>query len=658
MSYRLVRTVLSAACLLLPAVAAAGDLIPTVDFARHGEVFNPSLSPTGQYIAARVDSDQGKSHALYIYKVSDMSQPISVIRLPRYELPYGIRWVSDTRLIVEKGKQLGALDKAYSTGEILATDVDGKHQDYLYGPEAGKYGTRATTRGNDWGWGFIDGMPIRSNGHFYMRAHEWGNDSTSSLYDVNATNSVRTLVGDISVFGLDFIQNNEGKVRFSFGTNNQFKYVIYRRDGSNWTKLEEPGWLWPVAYTADGSRFYAQYSRDGGPYDLIEQDESGANRTTIAKADFGEIGDFMLTPITREPFVAYVSTGIPKPIYIKPDSAPAKLHMALSKAFPGQKVSFLNYSEDGNILLFSVFSDRNPGAFYLIDTRTNKVTKLFATRPWIDPATMAERRPVRFKASDGQELEAFLTMPKGAGETNLPMVLLPHGGPESSDDWSFDSDAQFLASRGYLVLQVNYRSSTGRGPNFSRSGDLKWGTRVQDDIIDAVKWTIEQQYADAKRICVYGWSFGGYSALMAVEREPDMFKCAASGGGVYDWAKIKKDEDRERGKGARSYNKTTLGDDIAKLTDMSPVTHVDKIKVPLLIVHGEDDQTVPFSQAKILRSALDKAGKQYEWFTKAGEGHGFYDEKNQTEFLDKLAGFIEKNIGPGARGSASQVSQN
>ncbi|NUO74224.1 MAG: S9 family peptidase, partial [Frateuria sp.] len=172
---RLVRAALCAATLLMPAIAAAADLLPVEDFARHPQLSMPRLSPDGKYLALRWDD--GRQHALMIYRVEDMSKPVSMLRMPKYELPAGITWVSPTRLVVEKGKELGSIDRPAFTGEIIATDVDGKRQDYLYGYES-MYGSRSETRGRDRGWGAVDDLPERANGHFYMRATRWENQDS------------------------------------------------------------------------------------------------------------------------------------------------------------------------------------------------------------------------------------------------------------------------------------------------------------------------------------------------------------------------------------------------------------------------------------------------------------------------------------------------
>jgi dipeptidyl aminopeptidase/acylaminoacyl peptidase len=650
MSYRFARALLPALCLLLPTITIAAELIPVEDFARHTELSSPRLSPDGQYLAVRMDDNSSSSHALVIYRITDMQHPVSMLRMPKYELPADIRWVSTTRLLVEKGRQLGSLDKPVLTGEIIATDFDGKNQDYLYGYDVGA-GKRAGTRATDRGWGSIEGMPEPKNGHFYLGAHPWSSDNNSSLYDVDATKNSRKLIGDIGVGKMSFMVGADGQVHYAYGTNNDFDYVVYQRDGSSWAKLDSShigkSFL-PIGMAPDHQRIYAYHNLTGGPETLIEQDENGGNRKTLAKDDFGSIQNLLWTSVPRQPFAAISATGVPKPIYIDPNLSASKLHMALSLKFPGSLVDFINYSEDGKQLLFATSSDRDPGTYYLIDTTNYKVTKLFAGAPWIDPKKMAERRPMRFKASDGTELEAILTLPPGGGEANLPMVLLPHGGPHGvQDDWFYDNESQFLANRGYLVLQVNYRGSGGRGVVFERSGYLKWGTRIQQDLIDGVKWAITENYADAKRICVFGGSFGGYSAMMTTIRAPELFKCAVGYAGIYDLAMMYKKGDIGDNQLGRSYLRTVIGKDDADLAANSPDKLADKITVPVLLVHGEDDERAPFAQAKAMRAALDAAHKPYEWLSKPGEGHGFYDEKNTAEFLRTLEAFLAKHIGAG-----------
>jgi Dipeptidyl aminopeptidases/acylaminoacyl-peptidases len=648
MSYRFARTVLSAACLLLPVTVLAADLIPVENFVRHAQLSTPRLSPNGQYLAVNMNDVSGDTHALVIFKVDDMSHAVSMLRLPKYELAAGITWVSNSRLVVEKGKKFGSIDKPVMTGEVIATDFDGKHQAYLYGYDA-PFGSR---HGSDNGWGVVDGLPTPTNGHFYMATQSWYNDTNSStLYDVDASKNSRHLIGQISDGGMSFMVGADGRAHYAYGRDDNYDYVVYHQEKNGWAKLtvtQTGGSFTPIFFTPDQQRIYASYAVGGGPASLVEQDENGGNRKQLASDDFSSIGNVEWTALPYQPFATVPATGLPKISYIDPTLPTAKLHQALSLKFPGEYVHFVDFSEDGSKLLFLVDSDRDPGTYYLIDTHDYKVRTLFAVAPWIDPSKMAERRPLRFKASDGMELEAILTLPNGASQTNLPMILLPHGGPIGvQDDWSYDNDAQFLASRGYLVLQVNYRGSSGRGEGFMEAGYLKWGTRIQQDLIDGVKWAIAEKYADPQRVCVYGGSFGGYSAMMTTIRAPGMFKCAVGYAGIYDLAMMYQKGDIKENKSGRSYLNTVIGKDDADLAANSPDKLADKIDVPVLLIHGEDDKRAPFAQAKAMRAALDAAHKPYEWMSKPGEGHGFYDEKNNIERLTRLQAFFAKYIGPG-----------
>ena len=650
MSLRLMRVMLCAACLLLPVVAVATALIPVADFAQHPLLSQPTLSPNGQYIAinANLGAD---SHALVVYKVDDMTHPVSMLRLPKYEVAVSTTWVSNTRLVIVKGKLFGSIDKPMSTGEIIATNLDGKHQDYLYGYKSGLYGSRAGTRNDDEGFGSVDGVPTPTNGHFYLTTQSFDlNSNNSALYDVDATGGSRHLIGQINVANMNFMVGADGKAHFAYGHDNDWNYEVYHQQPDGWARMTAAqigGSFEPIYFTPDRHGIYARYATGGGPTSLVQQDEDGGNRTVLANDGFSSVGTIEWTAFPYRPFATIPATGVPQVTYIDPNLPMAKLYRALSLKLPGF-VDFLQFSEDGSELLFEVSSDHDPGSYYLINTHTYKVTKLFAVLPSIDPAKMAERRPIHFKASDGMELEGILTFPNGVPRTDLPMVLLPHGGPiDVRDTWFYDNDAQFLANRGYLVLQVNYRGSSGRGYDFRRAGYLKWGTRIQQDLIDGVKWAVAQKYADPQRICVYGGSFGGYSAMMTVIRAPGLFKCAVGYAGIYDLSMMyRKGDIRERKYGV-SYLHTVIGRNDAELDANSPDKLADKIDVPVLLVHGEDDQRAPFAQAKAMRAALDAAHKPYEWLVKPGEGHGFYTEADNVEFYTRLQSFLAKYIGAG-----------
>jgi dipeptidyl aminopeptidase/acylaminoacyl peptidase len=228
----------------------------------------------------------------------------------------------------------------------------------------------------------------------------------------------------------------------------------------------------------------------------------------------------------------------------------------------------------------------------------------------------------------------------------VPLVLMPHGGPFGiSDHWYFDSDAQFLASRGYAVLQVNYRGSGGRGVDFKESGYRQWGGKIQDDLVDGVRWAIATGEVDGARMCVYGASFGGYSALMLAAREPTLFKCAVGYAGVYDLSLVYKPQNNRWDESLINFFNKTVGTDKAELERYSPARLADRITAPVMLVHGGQDKTATVENAEKMREALIKAGRPPEWFLAPGEGHGFYTTRNVTEFYQRLEAFLARHLG-------------
>jgi dipeptidyl aminopeptidase/acylaminoacyl peptidase len=305
-------------------------------------------------------------------------------------------------------------------------------------------------------------------------------------------------------------------------------------------------------------------------------------------------------------------------------------------------VEFIDFTRDDGKILFLVHSDRHPGAYYLLDRSTMKPQLLFEIANWIDPSKMAPVRPVEIKNASGQTLYGLYTTPVGKSGP-LPLVVIPHGGPFGIEDqWGFDSDAQFLASRGYAVLQVNFRGSSGRGENFEHSTYRQWGTGIQDDIADGVRWAIAQNLADSKRICIYGGSFGGYSAMMNPIRNPGMYRCAIGFAGVYDLPKRLGSDPVNHYNFGHDYVIRTMGDDATELAAQSPTRLAGKMDVPVLLIHGTADRVVPIHHLHMMESALNAAGKPVETMEVPNEEHGFYDVKNQTEAFERIEAFLRK----------------
>lgn len=647
---RLSPTLLCACLAASFATVHAAPKVPLAAFVEKDQYSNPVLSPDGKYIAitVRIRSGERLVPVVTIYTLPDL-KIASAIRMPVQQVPVDYTWIGKTRLAVVKGIEKGPADSPVTAGEVLATDVDGGNQDYLFGYSTFNSSRSGARYGYDYAWGTISGVPRELNGHFYLTSNPW-RDKHSMLYDIDSTRAVRKQLAELPEADLKFVQQHDGKPRFGFGLSEDTHAALYRYSDASgaWEKqAPTPGSrMVPIGFSADDTEFVAYLSTAGGPETLIRENLASGLRTTLFADPHGGVARPMYGARNALPFGAYSDVGIPAVHYFDPANADAQLHKVLSAQFPGSVVHFLNETDDGKLLLFAVSSDRDPGSFYLFNKVTNKADMLFTTMEKIDPDQMAERRPIAFKARDGLDLYGYLTMPAHPAGTRVPMVLMPHGGPHGVEDtWYFDNDAQFLASRGYAVLQVNFRGSGGRGPKFRVAGYRHWGSTIQDDLIDGVRWAIAQGEVDGGRVCSYGASFGGYASLMVAAREPAMFKCAVGYAGVYDLNTLFTKETTQEYKIAFNQYVNFLGEDKEQLNRFSPVNLADRISAPVMLVHGGLDKTTPPENAERMRAALIKAGRPPEWMFAASEGHGFYDTRNVTMFYEKLEAFLDKHIG-------------
>jgi dipeptidyl aminopeptidase/acylaminoacyl peptidase len=295
--------------------------------------------------------------------------------------------------------------------------------------------------------------------------------------------------------------------------------------------------------------------------------------------------------------------------------------------------------------LVEVWNDRSPGDVYVFDNENKHAAHVISRRSWFDPAQMASVKQVELKARDGLALSGLLTTPKGGSGKSMPMVVMPHGGPYGiQDQWRFDDDAQVLAAAGYAVLQVNYRGSGGYGDSFVQAGRREWGGKMQDDVTDATRWAIEQGVADPSRICIYGASYGGYSALMGVAREPALYKCAAGYVGVYDLPLMHTTGDIQKRGSGESYLRDWVGAP-ESLDKVSPTRLASRIKVPVFLAAGGEDERAPQVHSERMEKALREAGVPVESLYYKTEGHGFYEEAHKREYYSRLLAFLSRSLG-------------
>lgn len=644
------RTYVAAVAALLFACHAQAQTIPAEDFAKRPEAWEVAMSPSGTYVALAVPTPDGMETRLEVVDLATGKSQI--MRFGRQQHVADIIWTADDQLVVSRAELEPLKERPSTKGELYTTDMKAQNQDVLFGyvPDM------ETKRGKrkDHGWSVVAKVLYDEPGMALIDFTCWdcGEEPDTVIFKVDTHTGVRMEIERADgLAGFQFDRAGEPRLRTSLDENDE-PVLHYRREkGNDWTPLPKSiaGRTINLArFAEDNNTLYALVTDELEPAQAFRIDLKAGTRTKLAGNPDVEVNDFMYEGLGGIPFAVTYDAAKPSLQYIDSNSEWAQLHAGLMKSFPGEMVSFRNFSRDGNKVLFSVWSDRDIGSYYVYDRGTKKAQNIIDYMPWLKANAMAPTRPIEFTTRDGQKLFGFYTA-NGTGPR--PMIVMAHGGPYNvHDNWGFDHQVQFLANRGYAVLQVNYRGSGGRGEAFARSGWKGWGTTLQNDITDGVRWAIEQKFADPQRICTFGASFGGFTALIQPILNPGMYKCAIGYVGVYDLPLMRK-TDKNLGQARRTtrFFDRTLGTDLDALAKVSPVQRVSELDVPVMLVHGSDDKTADFNQYKAMNAALKAVGKPPETFIVAGEGHGFVKPENVAELYRRMEAFLAKHIGPGAK---------
>jgi dipeptidyl aminopeptidase/acylaminoacyl peptidase len=650
------RLLAAVAAFSLVTLANAQDKIPIENFFKLPEYADMDLSPDGASIAA-FSPLKGRQNLVVIDVKTRKAKPITGLEDRDV---VGVSWISNKRMLYTTGR-LGERDREQRGGGLFAVDVDGSnHRLISEGTDeaASGSGLRVTARP----LAIVRTLPGDSDDIIAQEIIFPPRQPAQSgpLYRVDTRTGRKTDIslGKPATGGVSesWVVDEKGVPRAFIARNLDEGTQIYYRAGADapWKKLDEfnensPNTWRPSAVAEDGKTLYV-FSRKG-------RDTSALYRYDPETATMGEMvaqhPKVDLSGLVRDKDgIRGVSYRDGQTSVAWFDEDLAKIQSVADKAFPDNR-NVLRWTRDHNLVLIRSYSDVAPSSFYLFDRKAGKMEWLADSRPWIDPKKMSPMKPVWYNARDGLEIPAYLTIPKGTSGKSLPLVVVVHGGPwVFGDTWSFDQEAQFLASRGYAVLQPNYRGTLGYGWKHFRSSYYQWGLAMQDDVTDGVNWLVKEGIADPNRVCIYGGSYGGYAAMMGVAKDPDLYKCAVNYVGVTDlplhltasWTDFFASE------ATGVVLKRRIGDvskDMQRLEATSPTYLASRIKAPVLMAYGGADVRVIPENGTRMRAALEKVGQKPQWIIIDDEGHGYRKLENQVMFYGEMEKFFERNIGAG-----------
>lgn len=618
---------------------AAVPEIPVEDFAKFSEFTEVRISPGGNYLAVAAPAEEQTGIAILDISEYPQMKMLGGFKFSPFEHVSRIFWANDTRVMFTTARQEGTLNQPRDTGRLYAMDADGSNRRLLHG----------TADGDMVGRGSILLSLLRDDPQHILLA-TYAHDRQRPFVEKINVNSGRTDIVATSPLENGSIHVDRNDVaRFAVSVNEDLsRRIAYRESAEADWQERQVEWeedFSVVGFTADNQRVLIT-TNTADAMGLYAMDPVTLEREPLMTNTTVDIDSLIRSIDDRDIVGAVFVDGLPENRFLDEEERTAKLYRLLEKAFPGTRINVTSATRDGRTAVIEVENDRLPGDYFLFDTEDMKADFLVSSRPWLDPAALSPMKPISFKARDGKTLHGYLTLPRDREAKDLPLVTVVHGGPHGPrDDWNFDYEAQLLANRGYAVLQVNYRGSGGYGKDFEQAGYRHWGDLIQDDIMDGVQWVVGQGIADEERLCVYGGSFGGYSALQQIVRYPDTYACSFAFVGIYDMQLMFEEGDIPSTERGQSFLRLVLGTDEDQLREFSPVHHVEKINTPLYVAHGEEDIRAHVEHYHVLIEALEEAGIPHEQMLVENEGHGFYKMENRIMYYEALLDFLDEHIG-------------
>ena len=623
---RIIFFALIIACISPAAVvfAAVPPLLPMEDFFRNPETAAFSISPDGKYLAFF----KPWQHRMNVY-----------VR----ELATG----TEKRITSATERDIAGFFWKGSEKIIFAQDSGGDENYHVYITDIKGSDARDLTPFEKVRAGITDDLEDDPR-HMLIEMNR-RNPEVFDVYrcdiDTGELNLIAENPGNIT----GWMTDHDGKLRAAMQTDGVNTSLLYRTSESDefkiliTTNFKED--FEPMMFAYDNKLMYvaSNLSRDKTAIYTFDPEE---NKILDLIFEHSEVDAGGLMHSKKRKIITGVAYVTDKRHYKFFDADREDLQKSLENFFPSYEVSVTDMDDDERKIIVRTYSDRTRGTYYLFNREDNSMSKLADLSAWLEENNMAPMTAIEFKARDNLLIHGYLTLPVGVDSKDLPLVVIPHGGPSARDGWGFDSEAQFLANRGLAVLQINYRGSTGYGKKFWQSGFKEWGRKMQDDITDGVLWAVYEGIADKNRLAIYGGSYGGYAALAGAAFTPNLYACAVSYVGPSNLFTLL-ESIPPYWKPFIDMEYEMIGDPVKDkklLEEVSPVFHAENIKIPLLVAQGANDPRVNKAESDQIVEAVKKAGQDVVYMVKDNEGHGFQNEENRFDFYRELEKFFRKHL--------------
>ncbi len=651
----------SAAVLLFACGAALADgPPPAAAFGRVPALEDADISPDGTHLALLGANAQQK--VVNIIGIDDQK----VTTLPLGDLDsYDVRWAGDQQLLIgatflQKWRE--DPKHVYHYDRHIIVGADGKLIGKLLGDsEDSVFITGIPVLGvTDGAKPAVAAMGLASNGHTDSYAEELSKikrkkqDSTRALFRADATTGKSTIIerGNDATRAWIVDANGDPRIRWDVDLSHVTSIMAKPKGAGGYKVLyrttsteRDPDIL---GYSTAEDAIYLRVPQKDGTSKIARQSLASGEITVIGPKTPSRSVGLKWDPRRSEPVAIVYGEEDGRYEWLDPQIG--AIHASLSKAFKGKSVEFVNWSRDRKRYVIRVEAADSAPSWFLFDAGKGEVSPIQESYPELKDAKLGAKTYLTYKAGDGLEIPAYLTLPPGgAVGGKLPLIVMPHGGPGARDEAGFDYLAQFVASRGYAVLQPQFRGSAGFGAEFQEAGHKAWGGKMQTDLTDGIKTLADKGLIDPKRVCIVGWSYGGYAALAGITLHPEAYRCAASINGVTDLPMFIGEQVHAYGRGSEVAEdwQSIIGDasgDGPALAAASPAQHAERASGPVLLVAGEDDTTVPFEQSTKMKQALEDAGKPVQLVSFPGDDHYLHATKDRVAMMEALEKFLAKNL--------------